>query len=214
MVTKNSEDGGFQQSAHARNSLDDSFEGAEGRTAEIPREHADVVLERWNKLHEALHRAVVHVDMQVANMQQREALESLWERAECKISLSDLNISRIFQAAPVQASQPEGGPYQRVDRVPILDVEEIKSLTEDLGFVVRLNSKPLPRMQPAKAPFKPVYDGGLFPSHKRSFQHSCARDPSGRSCARKALNVPEIQRPLENRVPCRFEFSGWATGLK
>jgi len=67
-------------------------------------EHADVVLERWNKLHEALHRAVVHVDMQVANMQQREALESLWERAECKISLSDLNISRIFQAAPVSVN--------------------------------------------------------------------------------------------------------------
>jgi hypothetical protein len=86
----------------------------------------------------------------------------------------DLNISRIFQAAPVEAGELEEATNERMNRIPVLDMEETKSLTEYLGFVVCLNPKSLSGMKPAQALFKTAYYRGFCSFQGQSFQRRCA----------------------------------------
>jgi hypothetical protein len=54
--------------------------------------------------------------------------------------VSDLDPLRILTPAPVQSHQLEAGPNDGMNRIPVLNMKEVDSLTKNLGFVIQLDS--------------------------------------------------------------------------
>jgi hypothetical protein len=67
----------------------------------------------------------------------------------------DLDLLGVLEAALVQSEQLERRSNDGVDRVPVLNVKEVDPLAKNLGFVIRLDSKALSRVQSAKPPLQP-----------------------------------------------------------
>jgi hypothetical protein len=67
----------------------------------------------------------------------------------------DLDLLGVLEAALVQSQQLERRSNNGVDRVPVFNVKEVDPLAKNLGFVIRLDSKALSRVQPAKSPLQP-----------------------------------------------------------
>jgi hypothetical protein len=100
------------------------------------------------------HRALAYVDMSVADMQDREAVEARGQpRAADLVGVEDYPLG-ISAPAPVKAGQLQDGPDDGMDRIPVFDVKEIEALSEDPGFVVGLDSEALAGMQPSKPSLK------------------------------------------------------------
>jgi len=54
--------------------------------------------------------------------------------------VSDLDLLRILMTAPVQSQQPQCGPNDGMNRIPVLNMKEVDSLTKNLGLVIQLDS--------------------------------------------------------------------------
>ena len=65
--------------------------------------------------------------------------------------MPQLNVFGISETAPVQARHHKEQADQNMGPMQILEVKEIKPLAKHLRFMVDLNPKTLPRMQPAQA---------------------------------------------------------------
>jgi hypothetical protein len=90
--------------------------------------------------------------VQIADLQQREPVEGGRQRRKADGVVLDLDLRRIAPAAPVKARQHEGYANHRMNRIPVLDVEKIEALAEDLRFVVSLDPESLLGVQASQAP--------------------------------------------------------------
>ena len=68
-------------------------------------------------------------------------------------------------SAAVEAREEQHISDHRMDRVPVLQMEEVQALTEDLGFMVLLDSETLPGMDAAQAFVQPLADVDHRGSH-------------------------------------------------
>src|SRR6516164_2422861 len=82
--------------------------------------------------------------MKITNVKQREPVECDWQRSEPDIVVPDLYARGIGFPTPIQTGQFKQYADERMDRVPILNMEKIESLTKNLSLVIGLNSKTLP----------------------------------------------------------------------
>src|SRR5207344_2856193 len=97
--------------AHPCDAFERCIEGPKCRTAIVTSQDAHVVGHFWKKLSQTSHRAFIHLDMQVANVQQRKAIEPTWQRLHANIIVSDLNLIGVPAATPIQSHQLERRPY-------------------------------------------------------------------------------------------------------
>jgi hypothetical protein len=81
--------------------------------------------------------------MEVAHMQEREAMKRWRQLFKAEIVVPDLHARGIGPSTPIQAGQLEERADDRMNRIPVLDVKESESLTKDLGLMVGLDSETL-----------------------------------------------------------------------
>jgi len=74
-----------------------------------------------------------------------------WHTCRYDLVYPKLDARGIATSAAVEARQPQHVPDHGMDRVPILQMEEVQALAKDLGFMVLLNAKTLPGMNAAQA---------------------------------------------------------------
>jgi hypothetical protein len=134
------------------------LEGPERSTAEIAGQHADVIAHVGNEHGQALHRAGIHVDMHVADVEHSEAVEGSGQPSARNGIVADHRVLGVSPSPPIEARHPQGIPNDGVDGVPILDVEEVEAVTERLRFVVGLDAEPLSRVQRSQTPLQPAGD--------------------------------------------------------
>ena len=60
--------------------------------------------------------------------------------------MPDDNAFGILPSSPVETGHLQYVSDHRMDRIPVLDVKKIETLTERLRFVISLDSQALPRM--------------------------------------------------------------------
>ena len=54
--------------------------------------------------------------------------------------VSDLDLSRVLAATPMQSHQLQRRPNDGMDRTPVLNMKEVDSLTKNLGLVIHLDT--------------------------------------------------------------------------
>jgi hypothetical protein len=71
------------------------------------------------------------------------------------VMVTDSDICGIPHSARIEARRFEREFYQRVYRIPVLDVEKIDSASEDLTLMLLLDAQPLLSITAAETPFQP-----------------------------------------------------------
>ena len=111
-------------------------------------------------------------------MQDPEAFESARQTRRYDIVYAKLDASGIATPAPMEAQKPECGPDHCMDRIPVLQMEEVQALAKDLGFVVFFDTKTLPGMNAAQALVQPLADvdhcGSPSSSAEKRRVHLCS----------------------------------------
>ena len=137
------------------------------------------------------------------------------------IVYAKLDACGIVTSAPMEAQKPQYSPDHCMDRIPVLQMEEVQALTKDLGFVVFLDTKTLPGMNAAQALVQPLADvdhcGSPSSSAEKRRVHLCSHTlqddlPRSRSRRRNSpgmldgitgmifVALMDCQTPRENRV--------------
>src|SRR5262245_6928603 len=82
-------------------------------------------------------------------MQNLKAVEGPWKAAQDNLVLLNPELGGVSPSPPIESRQPKRPSYENGRKREILDMEEVQALAEDLRFMIRLDSEPLPRVQPA-----------------------------------------------------------------
>ena len=89
-------------------------------------------------------------------MQQGETIECIGQSREAQVVAANLHARRIPAAAPIEASDFEGGADKGRRRVPVLRVKEIQPLPEYLRLVINFDSQALARIDGSQPLLQPA----------------------------------------------------------
>src|SRR5665213_1547689 len=128
-------------SPHACNAVQSHFKRPERLAAIIACQNTQVVTQTTDDLDKVPHGALIQVNMHVTDMKYGEPIKRWRQFFELQLIVLDTNAFCISPPAPIETSQLQGGSNDRMDRIPVLDVKEVYTLTEDLRFMVRLDSQ-------------------------------------------------------------------------
>src|SRR5690349_15558596 len=117
-------------------------------------ENAEVVACTFEEGHDAVHRRLAHLDMEIAKLKDGETVERLRQARRYDEVLAQLDLCRVAEAPPIEASRHQNRADHGVGQGEILDVEEVDALPEDLRLVILLDAEARPRMAPTKALFQ------------------------------------------------------------
>ena len=84
--------------------------------------------------------------MEIGELQHREAVEGRREVRQRDLVAAHLDVQRIAPPAPVQANQAQAASYQTMDRIPVLDMQEVSAPAKDVCLVVMFEPEPLPNV--------------------------------------------------------------------
>lgn len=118
-----------------------------GRAAIIPGQHTGIMVQPGKELRQSAHRTVTDVGVEIADLQEREAVEGRRQCGEMNVVVPDLDALRVALPAPIEPRQLEQRPHQRMNRVPVLDMKEIEALAEYLRLVILFDAEALPCVQ-------------------------------------------------------------------
>lgn len=76
----------------------------------------------------------MHVEVHVAQMKQRESVEARWQPGDWDFIVPQLYSERIAPTTPMKTQESQDHSNHRMRGVPILDVEEVPTLTKDSDF--------------------------------------------------------------------------------
>jgi len=76
-------------------------------------------------------------------MENREVVEGVRQVGKHKVMMPHGDVEGIPSGASVQAAEPQGGPNQHMDRIPVFMAEKVQPLPAAARFVVALNPKAL-----------------------------------------------------------------------
>jgi hypothetical protein len=96
--------------------------------------------------------------VEITYVQQSKPVESTWQPWGTNMIVPDLDTFGVPLAPPIQSAQFERGSNKRMNRVPVLNVEEIDTLAEYVCFVVCLDPQALPRVQAPQTLLQFNYD--------------------------------------------------------
>jgi hypothetical protein len=96
--------------------------------------------------------------VEIAEMKNPKTFECPWQTCRYDLVHPKLDARGIATSAAVEPREPQYVPDHRMDRVPILQMEEVQALAKDLGFMVLFYAKALPGMNAAQALVQPLAD--------------------------------------------------------
>src|SRR5260221_6588640 len=129
--------------SHSRHFFESRVEWAKGLTAVITGQNTKIVRQFIKQLAQTTHGALTHVRMQVADLKDREPIESAWQAGRLDMIVPYLYAFRILTAVLIQPNQLQGIANNRVDRVPVLNVKEIDTTAKNASLMILFNSEPL-----------------------------------------------------------------------
>ena len=143
-----------QRLTHVREDLEARLEIAVGAPAVITRQHAKIVGEIVREVGDPLHGGAAQVRMQIAQMQNGEAIESAWQICERHGVAPQLHLARVCPAAPIRSLSGAAYLDHRLHQGHVLQVQEVEPLAKSLCLVLALDAETQPRVQRSKSAFE------------------------------------------------------------
>jgi cardiolipin synthase len=163
----------ISRSVQMRTQLREGFERgrvrAEGAEPKVPGEHAQVVVEALHAFDQARKVRLAHVQVQVAQVQQRVAVEGLGKVRDRNVLSLQLDAQRVAPPPAVQTCQREDEAQERMHRVPVFEMEEVRSPPKNMDLVVALEPEALTQMN---VPDARLQGGKLASFRLRAIQES------------------------------------------
>ena len=107
VIAKHSVDRPFNACQNSTNECKCIFKVAERRGTIITSQNAQIIFQSYKYLFKPAHRAIIHVRMEIAHVQQREAIKRWRQLPEADVVVPDLDARGICLSAPIQSSQLE-----------------------------------------------------------------------------------------------------------
>jgi len=118
----------------------------------VASEDAKLVFQARQEIQEAGHCLLAHIRMQIAQMQDPEAVEGLWNTVRNNFVPPQPKLSGISPSPPVEPRQPKDSLDESGRKEQIFDMEEVQALPEDLRLMIHFDPEALTDMQMAEAP--------------------------------------------------------------
>lgn len=162
VVAEDGVDGGVNMRAEMVEAFEGELNGAEGFSAVVAGEDAEVVLEAGKHEGEAADGFRIVVGVEVRDLEDGEAVESRWQVGQGYRVGEDADFLGVSAAECVEACEFECCLEDGVGGVPVFRMEEIEAVSED-GFVVVLDAEALACVDTAEALLQPFENllGGL-----------------------------------------------------
>jgi len=155
MIAENGEGIRLDRLAEPQRFLHGAVVAVEGALPEVAGDDAEVILQRGQPFDEHVRQFRVVVQMQVAQMQEGEAVERGREIGEDEPVLPDLERQAVAASDAVESGQLERGADDPVQAAHPLDMQEGAADTGHMpGVVMGLQIEPLRQMRPAHPLFK------------------------------------------------------------
>ena len=101
-----------------------------------------------------LHGGAAQVRMQIAQMQNGEAVESAWQIRETHGVAPQLHLARVCPAPPIRPCQAQPYLDHGLHQGHVLQVQEVERLAKSLLLVLALDAETQPRVQRSKSAFE------------------------------------------------------------
>ena len=115
-------------------------------------EDAKLVFQARQEIQEAGHCLLAHIRMQIAQMQDPEAVEGLWNTVRNNFVPPQPKLCSISPSPPLEPRQPKDSLDESGGKEQIFDMEEVQALPEDLRLMIHFDPEALTDMQMAEAP--------------------------------------------------------------
>ncbi len=143
VVAQDGVDRVVQMRPHLGQRFEGGFVGAISLGPEVASHDADIIIHLLQAFDQGGGIRFVHVQMQIAEVEQGEAIEGGGQPGNDDLVAVDANVGGIAQAPAVQTQTTQGQPDHGMNRVPILDVEKRPTPAKDLGGVIGFDAEPL-----------------------------------------------------------------------
>ena len=107
VVAKHAVDGTADHSPKLRKARERRLKRSKCLPPKVASQNANIVAQRRNHLSHALHGSLAHIAVEIAQMEDREAVERIWQFTRLDEVLSQLDALGILSAAPEHSSQLE-----------------------------------------------------------------------------------------------------------
>ena len=125
--------------------------GAVSLATIISGQHAQVVVEPIEERKDALHRRPAEIDVQIAQLEDGEAVERRRQSTERDAVMPELDASGVIDATPIKPGHQQTGADQGTRQRQVLNVKEVEAMAENLRLMVLLDAETLPRLAPPEA---------------------------------------------------------------
>ena len=112
-----------------------------GASAIVSCQHAEIVLEAMREFSGPLHGGAAQVRMQVAQMQDGEAVEGAWQIFETHNVAPYLHLARVGTTSPIGPCHAQCYLDHCLHQRQILEVQEAEPLAESLRLVLALHAE-------------------------------------------------------------------------
>jgi len=112
-----------------------------GASAIVSGQHAEIIIEAMREFSGPLHCGAAHVGMQVAQMQDGEAIESTWQIFETHNVAPYLHLARVCAASPIRPRHAKRYLDHRLHQGQVFEVQEAEPLAKSLRLVLTLHAE-------------------------------------------------------------------------
>ncbi len=151
VIAQNAVHRSFQSLAQPRHPGKGLIERSKSLPPIVAGEDAKLVFQARQEVQEAGHRLLAHIRMQIAQMQDPEAIEGLWKTVRDNFVPPQPKLGGVPPSLPVKSRQPKDSLDESVGKEQILDMEEVQALPKDLRLMIHFDPEALTGMQTAEA---------------------------------------------------------------
>ena len=125
-----------------------------GAAAIISRQHAEIIIEAIGDFRRPAHCRAAQLRMQVAEMQDREAVERAGKLGEADDVAPQLHLARVRQAEPVGSGHAKRYLNEDLHQRQVLEMQKAQPLAKSLRLVLTLHSEAELRVERSEPGFE------------------------------------------------------------